>query len=141
MAGIAYGVLAGYDGSPCSKEALCWAAREARARGVALTVGHAWALASPVPPSTAAAFDLARRNGEQILAQGLRHAQDLAGPSAAVRGVLADGPAAAALCARSGGAEMVVVGTRGRGGLAGLLLGSVSSQVAALRGAWAAHAG
>ena len=72
MTGAAFGILAGYDGSPCSREALSWAAREARARGVVLTVCHAWAPAYPVPPSAAAAFDLARRGGEQILAEGLR---------------------------------------------------------------------
>lgn len=131
MAGTEYGILVGYDGSPCSDEALCWAAREARARDVPLTVCQAWAPAYPPPPDAAGVFDLARRSGEEILAQGLRQARALAGPSVDVRPVLADRSAAAALCERSGSATMVVVGCRGRGGLAGLLLGSVGSQVAA----------
>jgi nucleotide-binding universal stress UspA family protein len=144
MVETAYGILAGYDGSSCSEEALSWAAREARARGVALTVCHAWASAHPVSWSAAAAFDLARLGGEEILALGVRHARGLAGSSADVRRLLAAGPAAAALCEQSAAADMVVVGSRGHGRLAGLLLGSVSSQVAAhapgrvavMRGHW-----
>ena len=111
MAGGAYGVLAGYDGSAGSEEALAWAAREARSRGVVLTVCQAWALGFAVPrPSEAAVFDLARRSGEMILAQGLRSARAIMG-SGEVRPLLAGGPAAHVLCERSGGAEMVVVGS------------------------------
>ena len=131
MAGTGYGILAGYDGSPGAEEALGWAAREARARGVALTVCHCWALAHPLPPTAAAAFDLVQRSGAEILAHGLRHARALAGSSVGVRQVLDAGPASAALCEHGAAADMVVVGSRGRGQLAGLLLGSVSSQVAA----------
>ena len=148
MAGTVHGVLTGYDGSPGSEEALIWATREARARGAVLTVCHAWALGYPAPPTEVAAFEFARRNGEQTLAQGVRRARAVMG-SSEVRPLLAAGPAAAVLCECSGDAEMVVVGSRGHGGLAGLLLGSVSWQVAAhargpvvvLRGHWRPAAG
>jgi nucleotide-binding universal stress UspA family protein len=43
MAGIADGIVAGYDGSPGSDQALRWAVREAQARGTVLTVCLAWA--------------------------------------------------------------------------------------------------
>jgi nucleotide-binding universal stress UspA family protein len=43
MSGKLDGVLAGYDGSAGSERALSWAAREARARGIVLTVCLAWA--------------------------------------------------------------------------------------------------
>lgn len=141
-----HGILLGYDGSPGSEEALGWAAREARSRGSVLTACLAWAPGYPASATEVAMF--ARRSGERTLVQGLRHAQDLMG-SGEIRPLLADGPAATALCELSGDAEMVVVGSRGQGGLAGLLLGSVSSQVAAhahgrvvvVRGHWQRVAG
>ena len=130
MAGTADGILAGYDGSPDSEQALRWAAREARSRGAVLTVCQAWAPGYPALPGEAAAFDLARQSGERILAQGLRFARTVMG-SAEVRPLLAAGQAACVLCEHGASADMVVVGRRGNGRLAGLLLGSVSSQVAA----------
>lgn len=123
-----HGILAGYDGSPGSAQALRWAAREARSRRSVLTVCHAWAPGYPAP--SAAASDSARRSGEATLAQGVRDAQDLMGPGE-VRPLLAAGSAASALCEHSSDCEMVVVGSRGHGGLAGLRLGSASSQIAA----------
>jgi nucleotide-binding universal stress UspA family protein len=130
MAGNADGILAGYDGSPSSEEALSWAAREARARGAALTVCHAWSpgfAALPVPPAVA---DFARRSAEHLIAGGLRQARDLMGP-AEVRSLLVSGQPTAVLCEHSRDAGVVVLGSRGRGGFAGQLLGSVSWQVAA----------
>ena len=148
MVGTVHGVLAGYDGSPGSEQALTWAVREARARGAVLTVCLAWALGYPAPPTEVAAFEFARRSGEQTLAQGVRRARAVMG-SLEVRPLLAAGSAASVLCECSGDAEMVVVGSRGHGGLAGLLLGSVSWHVAAhargpvvvLRGHWRPAAG
>ena len=42
MTGMTYGIVAGYDGSPGSAQAVRWAAREALARGTTLTVCLAW---------------------------------------------------------------------------------------------------
>ena len=42
MTGMTDGIIAGYDGSAGSDEALRWAAREAWARGTALTICLAW---------------------------------------------------------------------------------------------------
>ncbi|HEY5360680.1 MAG TPA: universal stress protein [Streptosporangiaceae bacterium] len=122
------GIMVGYDGSPGSEDALAWAVREARARARArvLTVCHA---CPAYPPSAADAPDLARTDGERVLAQGIRRAQALLG-SGEIRPLLAAAPAAAALCQHSGSVQLVVVGARGLGGLPGLLLGAVSSQVA-----------
>jgi len=125
------GILAGYDGSARSARALSWAAREAAARGESLAVCYA--------PETGLARDavgkvLAHRSGEHILAQGVRLAQD-AGAGIKVEALLADGPAAAALCDQSRRADMVVVGSHGQGGgVPGTLLGSVSAQVAEYAG-------
>src|SRR5689334_9469918 len=129
MTGRTYGIVAGYDGSPGSAQAVCWAAREALARGTTLTICLAWRpdhmeLASP--PGT---WDPAGQHGKTILARGLPYAESVLGPSR-VHAELVAGPAAQVLCERSRTAEMVVIGSRGRGTLPGLRLGSVSWQVA-----------
>jgi nucleotide-binding universal stress UspA family protein len=129
MTGMTDGIIVGYDGSAGSDEALRWAAREAWARGTALTICLAWPAADLRLLGDWEAHDRARQLGGEILAQGARlagavpHLTD-------VRTVLAEGSPAHVLCGRSGAAEMVVVGSRGHGGLAASRLGSVSWQVA-----------
>jgi nucleotide-binding universal stress UspA family protein len=123
------GIITGYDGSAGSDEALRWAAREAWARGTVLTVCLAWPAADLRQLGDWAAHDRAERLGGGILARGARLAATVPDlPD--VRTVLAEGSPAHVLCERSGAAEMVVVGSRGLGGLAGAQLGSVSWQVA-----------
>ena len=129
MAGKTGGVVAGYDGSPGSEHALSWAAREARSRGIALTVCHAWAPGFAPLPGDAAAVALARQSGEQVLAEGVRRARDLMG-AGEVRPLLVCGQATAVLCECGHDADVIVVACRGRGGIAGMLLGSVGWQVA-----------
>lgn len=129
MADVADGILAGYDGSPDSERALSWAGREARARGLGMTVCHAWA-PCPQEPADEADVDRARRAGERILARGLERARD-ACRSATVRPLLAGDTAGAVLCEHSGRADMVVLGAHGSGrGAVGPPLGSVAAQVA-----------
>jgi nucleotide-binding universal stress UspA family protein len=122
-------ILVGYDGSAGAIEALSWAAREARARKSLLTVclvrAPEFAASHPVAASCGAS-----RGSEPLLEAGLKLARSIAGQEAA-QPLLADGPIAAGLCERSGEAEMVVVGSRGRGGMPGLPIGSVGLQVAA----------
>lgn len=129
MNGKSDGIVAAYDGSPGAGEALRWAVREARDRGSVLTVCLAWAPEYLELLGEASVYDLARRRGEEILAEGTRYATAALGADM-VRPVLARGPAARVLCERSGTAEMTVAGARGRGGIGGLRLGSVASQVA-----------
>jgi nucleotide-binding universal stress UspA family protein len=137
------GIIVGYDGSEGSDEALRWAAREAWARGTALTICLAWPAADLRQLGDWGAHDRARQLGGEILARGTRLAgavPDLTD----VRTVLTEGSPAHVLCERSNAAEMVVVGSRGHGGLAGSRLGSVSWQVAShghgrivvVRGQW-----
>jgi nucleotide-binding universal stress UspA family protein len=130
MAGRVHGVLAGFDGSPSSEGALTWAVREARARGEPLTVCHAWGPGYPARlGETTAATRIAKRYGERTLGCGMLLARTLT-ELGQVRSLLAEGPAAAVLCEHSARASVLVVGSRGHSGLAGLLLGSVSGQVA-----------
>jgi len=129
MTGMADEIVAGYDGSPGSAEAVRWAAREALARGTTLTVCLAWLPDHMELATESALSDLARQHGKEILARGLPYAQSVLGP-ARVHAALAGGPAAYVLCERSRAAQMVVVGCRGHSELPGLRLGSVSWQVA-----------
>ncbi len=129
MNGMTHGIVAGYDGSPGSGQALRWAAREAKARGTTLTVCLAWAPDHMTLPTESAIHHLARQHAKEILARGLPYAESVLGPGR-VATALADGSAAHMLCERSRTADMVVVGARGHSELHGLLLGSVSWQVA-----------
>jgi nucleotide-binding universal stress UspA family protein len=124
------GIIVGYDGSPDSDLALHWAAWEAHDRGARLTICHAWTpeyLALPIEPPL---YEFERRRGEEIVDRGVRRAEPFAGPCG-VGTLLACGSPAHMLCERSTAADMVVVGSRGHGRLAGLLLGSVAWQLAA----------
>jgi nucleotide-binding universal stress UspA family protein len=129
MAGMTDEIVVGYDGSPGSEMALHWAAWEAHDRGARLTICHAWApeyfSLNLEPPL----YELEQRRGEEILSRGMRHAEPFVGPGG-VGTLLASGSPARMLCERSAAADMVVVGSRGRGRLAGLLLGSVAWQLA-----------
>jgi nucleotide-binding universal stress UspA family protein len=136
-------IIVGYDGSPGSTEALDWALQEARLRGTHVTVCHAWT-PQPLAAGGAGAPDPAHEQAERVLGDGVQHARAAAAPGPDVRPLLASGPAARVLCEQSAGAGLVVVGSHGGGGLPGLLLGSVSLQVAAharapvtvVRGRW-----
>ena len=129
MTGMTYGIVAGYDGSPDSGQALRWAAREAQARGTTLVVCLAWTPDQIALPTESDLCDLARQHGREILARGLPYAESVLGPGR-VHADLAGGSAAHVLCERSRTAEMVVVGCRGYSELRNLQLGSVSWQVA-----------
>ena len=124
------GVTVGSDGSPHASAAMLWAADEAEQLGVPLTVlcaapsdagSYAW-LPSPVD------FDDLRgevRAALDVCVQWLRGHF----PGLEITGELADGSPIDALVERSARTQLVVTGTRGRGGFAGMLLGSTSQGV------------
>ncbi len=119
-------VVVGVDGSPLSEQALAFGFEEASLRGVGLTALHAWDThrAEPVvAPSTLAddaVADETRAVAESIAGWREKY------PDVDVRVVVVRQNAAAALVKASAGAELLVVGSRGRGGFKSLLLGSVS---------------
>ncbi|QKW35550.1 universal stress protein [Actinomadura sp. NAK00032] len=122
------GVVAGFDGSENGIRALDWAADEARVREAPLTVIHVWN-AYQGGPVAVPALDL-RALAQQTLDGGVEHVRESA-PGLPVRGLLASGPAAATLIEAGRSADLIVLGPRGLGGFAGLVLGSVSAQVVA----------
>ncbi|WP_432993419.1 universal stress protein [Dactylosporangium sp. CA-233914] len=126
------GIVVGYDGSPESRRAVGWAAAEARRAGCRLQIVTTYQITWPGAyyAGTAEQIEAAREAAESILAAVTEEIRaefrdvDVIGVSAAA-------PAAATLLdLGEAGARLLVVGSRGVGGLAGLLLGSVSQQVA-----------
>jgi nucleotide-binding universal stress UspA family protein len=124
-------VVVGVDGSEGSRRALQWAASEARQRHAVLEVVHAW----HIPyvggyPYAAGTLDwgVIEAGAKTVLEREIASVAPagLAGP---VKGILCGDAAAQAIVTVSKGADLVVVGSRGHGGFAGLLLGSVSQQV------------
>jgi nucleotide-binding universal stress UspA family protein len=124
-------IVVGVDGSGAAQRALAWAVDEGRARGATVEAVHAWHMPyvglSPYAPVAAdpAIFEEA---GREVLQRAVDRV-DARGLPAPVERILAAGGAASVLLEAAKGADLVVVGTRGRGGFAGLVLGSVSHQV------------
>ncbi len=126
-------VVVGVDGSEGSRTALAWALDEARIRGATLRVVHAWAL--PYGPAVAGYVPLPEPPLHEAAEEGARRVLDetlaaLDGGGAGVERLLVEGSAASVLVEQSRDADLLVVGSRGRGGFASLLLGSVGQQVA-----------
>ena len=122
-------VVVGVDGSLPSQRALRWGAHLAATFGAGLDAVIAWQF-----PAT---FGLSAVPSDWDPARDMRAAldqtvQDVFGdqPPAGLRRLVSEGGAAKVLLDASQGAIMLVVGSRGHGGFAGLLLGSVSSNVA-----------
>ena len=125
-------VVVGIDGSELSIDAAHAGFEAASLRGVGLTLLHAWH--SPAYVATRFAipqpFALEEAQQEELRAM----AESVAGfqqtyPDVVVEQRLVQGKAAKVLAEASRGAELVVVGTRGHGGFARLLLGSTSNSL------------
>ncbi|MEW6153195.1 MAG: universal stress protein [Actinomycetota bacterium] len=129
-------IVVGVDGSEPSGAALRWAVSEAELRGASVEAVLAWRYPSlTFVPGIVAPPVFAREDLEAGARAELDHAVDQAlagvGTPVGVARVVVEGAAAEVLLARSHGADLLVVGHRGRGGFAGLLLGSVAQQCAA----------
>lgn len=120
-------VLLGTDGSPASELATEIAFDEASRRGVDLVAIHAWSDAAVVE-----VFDIdwpaVEGEAQRSLAESLAGWQERY-PDVCVHRVVARDRAARHLIDKADGAQLVVVGSHGRGGLSRMLLGSVSNAV------------
>jgi nucleotide-binding universal stress UspA family protein len=122
-------VVVGVDGSSSSQQALRWGARVAASLGAGLDAVSAWEFPSmygwgQIPSDWNPDQDMSKVLDDTI--------KEVFGdqPPAGLRRLVNEGGAAKVLLDASQGAMMLVVGSRGHGGFAGLLLGSVSSNVA-----------
>jgi nucleotide-binding universal stress UspA family protein len=128
-------VLVGFDGSASSRHAVDLGLAEARLRGLPLRVVHAFEW--PVEDvfmvrgrwPTSKVVDDARSRADTWFAREVASVADGA-PDVDVSGVFEEVPPARLLVDASREAELVVLGSRGLGGFAGVLLGSVGQQVA-----------
>ena len=125
-------VVVGVDGTALSEPAVGFAFEEAALRGAPVVAVHTWhddAFEDALHTAVADEFrDIATRHAEervQALLAGWREKH----PDIEVSTDVSGGSAARALVRSSKGAQLVVVGSRGRGGFAGLALGSTSQAV------------
>lgn len=119
-------VVVGVDGSEPSRQALHWAARHAAMAGAELKVVTTWEFpttfgwAPPYPDG----FD-PERDTENALRDTVRQVLG-DNPEVPVHLVVREGHPAPVLIDEAGGADLLVVGSRGHGAFMGMVLGSVS---------------
>ena len=124
-------ILVGVDGSAGSRRALGWAVAEAEARGAIVDALFVWE--SPYAYGEGLYMPADEKKVADAALQRLTEAvSEIASdyPDVEVHPVALRGDAAQILCAWSGEAQLLVLGARGHGGFAGLLLGSVSAKCA-----------
>ena len=133
------GIVVGVDDSDNSKAALRWALEEARLRGIPVNAVHAWQpVASPVVNvgpvpgpmlDVPVAIEKAKEAAEELVERVVQEVADEAS-GVDLRPAAIEGSPASALVEAAEGADLLVVGSRGLGGFKGLVLGSVSHQMA-----------
>lgn len=126
------GVVVGVDGSSSSLHALTAAVDEAARRDAVLHVVRAWSIRTAprpddCPPNAVPSMDAFQQEVEQdtrrLIAKKVGE-----NPQIKIQVHAVHSPSPQALLSASRGADLLVVGHRGRGGFAGLMLGSVAEQ-------------
>ena len=125
-------IVVGIDGSEASRRALNWALEKARRRQCQVDAVHAWQppylVGYPYAGSEPGPVTYEQAAKETL--DGVVDGADTSGLAAPVSRILRLGHPAETVVDQAKGADLVVVGSRGLGGFRGLLLGSVSQQVA-----------
>ena len=135
MAGI-NAIVVGVDGSDSSQAALHWAHDEAAHHGASLTVVTAWHLPTlPMSPPFGSlpedGYDTQPKKNALAVLDRLVAGLGAREPAVDVRSSIVEGNPAKVLIERSEDCDLLVVGSRGLEGFAGMLLGSVSQHVVA----------
>jgi nucleotide-binding universal stress UspA family protein len=125
-------IVAAVDGSDTGRSALGWAVEEARVHGARVIAVHAWS-EPPVGTYSLDAFavdpEVFRLAAQEVLDHDVAEVTGAGDEAPEIESRLVQGGASGVIIDAASGADLVVVGSRGRGGFAGLLLGSVSQQV------------
>jgi len=135
---VAGTIVVGVDGSPPSIAALRWAAEEAALRDARIVAIHAWSFVPPAPlaepgmiplpaADLTAQLEAQRKAAEEEFETAVAEAIP-AGSLEIEKRLVDDGPGDA-LVAAATNADLLVVGSSGKSGLASVLLGSVSRHV------------
>jgi nucleotide-binding universal stress UspA family protein len=124
-------IVVGIDGSEQSRTALLWAMEQAAARSMPLDVVHVWRLSVSSLPMGLAAESVDpedySREAKSLAEREIDWAEEhTAARPTIVRPVALEGHAAKVLVDEAASAELLVVGARGLGHFAGMLLGSIS---------------
>ena len=126
--GPGYRIVVGVDGSPHSNAALRWSVEQATARGGAVSAVFAWQVPFISNPGAFNRGEL-QEAYRAFLIQTV--SEIVPAPPVPLAPVLAEGDPTEALVRAAQGADLLVLGIRGRSPAAGLLLGSVSQACAA----------
>jgi nucleotide-binding universal stress UspA family protein len=124
-------IVVGVDGSKPAEAALELAAEEAFLRGARLVIVFAWDIPAAINSSAvylSETFEGLRADAESLVQAAVARVTDLQ-PRVTCEGKSIEGQPASVLLKEAEQADMIVVGSRGRGGFSSLLLGSVSQQV------------
>jgi len=126
-------IVVGIDGSKAARRALDWALREAELRHATLEIVSVWEdpyrywgermPTAEIEREERTALQVTDRLLDEALGEARTRQLDVVLEAASL-----EGSPAGRLVERSTGASLLVVGSRGRGGFAGLILGSVSQQ-------------
>ncbi len=125
MADPARRIVVGIDGSPPAERALDWAIGEAQRRAASLHLVAAWLYPMALGYAFTSTVADVRQSAQDAIDRALAHIDEVA-PGIAASGETVEQQPGPALVAAAEGADLLVVGSRGRGGFEGLLLGSVS---------------
>lgn len=126
-------IVVGIDGSRAAEQAVRWAAEEARYRDAPLRLVHAltWPYEGvPVTSDRDREYEKGLRSGAEQLLDSMAGELAAVLPRERIGWRIELGDPVAALCADSADAAAIVVGGRGVGGVAGLLIGSTATGVA-----------